>query len=443
MNYFSFLLYICFIFFIFLSSSLLAQFKIDGQIIQRAEYLDGYGSPAKVALQPAFFIGQRSRINLEYKEDKVLFYISPQDVRTWGSTPQLNLTDGYFSLHQAWTEILLNKKFSTKIGRQELVYDDSRFLGNVDWALQARSHDIALLKYGDSTTSIHAGAAYNQDKSAQLQGNIYTVPGQYKTAQFLWINKEINKIKVSAILWNNGMQFSGLWYDSSKRENIRYMQTFGLPKIEIPIRSLTLNAFYYHQLGADAANKSVNAFDACLEASYLIKLNADKKSQIRFSLGSEYLSGTSQTDTSYKYNNSFNPLFGTNHRFNGYMDYFYVGIRHTNSVGLSDTYFKVRYDLSHKLFVSVNAHLFQATADVRDMKKTEIIPLNPYLGTETDFTAGYIIGNSVSLQFGYSYFNSSETMESIRGTAQNHNHWTYLMLLVRPGFREKFTGLKF
>ena len=35
----------------------------------------------------------------------------------------------------------MNEKFAFKVGRQEINYDDARIFGNVDWAMQARSHD--------------------------------------------------------------------------------------------------------------------------------------------------------------------------------------------------------------------------------------------------------------------------------------------------------------
>jgi hypothetical protein len=35
----------------------------------------------------------------------------------------------------------LTEAFSMKLGRQEVIYDNSRIFGNVDWAQQGRSHD--------------------------------------------------------------------------------------------------------------------------------------------------------------------------------------------------------------------------------------------------------------------------------------------------------------
>jgi hypothetical protein len=48
----------------------------------------------------------------------------------------------------------------------------------------------------------------------------------------------------------------------------------------------------------------------------------------------EYLYGKDMNDTSSDVK-SFNSLYGTNHKFNGWVDYFYVG-NHAESIGLVD-----------------------------------------------------------------------------------------------------------
>ena len=111
-----------------------AQFSIGGQILQRSEFRNGYGKLIDTVQDPAAFIGHRARLQVTYTHEKVRFFVSAQDVRTWGSTPQINATDGLLSVHEAWGEIQLDSSWVLKLGRQELNYDNSRFLGNLDWA---------------------------------------------------------------------------------------------------------------------------------------------------------------------------------------------------------------------------------------------------------------------------------------------------------------------
>jgi len=127
----------------------IAQFTIGGQLLQRAEYRNGYGKLIAENHEPAFFIGQRARIHVQYNHEKVTFFISAQDIRTWGSTSQVNESDNFLSVHEAYAEIPFGENWKAKVGRQELNYDNVRFLGNLDWALQARAHDFSIDKAVD------------------------------------------------------------------------------------------------------------------------------------------------------------------------------------------------------------------------------------------------------------------------------------------------------
>lgn len=421
-----------------------AQSNFSGQILQRGEYMHGFGTLADTNQNAGSYVGQRSRLNFNHNAEKFRIGVSVQDIRVWGSTPQIKAADGMLSVHEAWGEIIFSKKISTKVGRQELNYDDARFLGNLDWALQARAHDIALFKFTDSSFQFHAGLAYNQNEIKPI-GNFFSVPNQYKAAQFMWMEKQFSPLTISFIAWNNGMQFSEINADGMLEEKILYSQTIGLPKIEYSKSGLTATGFGYYQMGKTATNKDLAAYDAGVDISYVKTLNDSLKNKIRFTLGYEVLSGTSQTDTANKTNNSYNPMYGTNHRFNGYMDYFYVSGRHANSVGLQDVYLKVRYDFNTKLFMALAGHYFMAAADVRDKTQlTEIYRMDDALGTEIDFTLGYIINEAVSLQGGYSQMFATETMKALRGGSLDvTQNWAYVSLLFRPNMKARFTGLKF
>ena len=112
-------------------------------------------------------------------------------------------------IHEAWAEISLVdtgkviKNFSLKIGRQELVYDDVRLLGNLDWLQQARRHDAALLKFDHNGWTAHLGAAYNQNaerKSNTIYNGVPTgypastngMGAMYKSMQFLYVAKKLH-----------------------------------------------------------------------------------------------------------------------------------------------------------------------------------------------------------------------------------------------------------
>ena len=415
-----------------------AQFNLDGQLVQRAEVRNGYNRLIGEDADPAIFIAQRARLQASYRLDNFTFYMSIQDVRTWGNTSQIKASDDYLSVHEAWAEVGLGQSWKIKLGRQELNYDNFRFLGNLDWALQARAHDFALAKYEKDDMKLHFGGGYNQDGQA-LSGTDYTIPNQYKTAQMLRYENKFNKLQLSFLIWNEGRQFirrDSLGAIIDKKTPNR--QTIGIPTLKYPIGNTTLSAFYYHQLGRDQLNRKVNAYDMGLQITHLIRLDVEKGKQVTLAAGAEVLSGTEAGITDK--NNSFSPLYGTNHLHNGYMDLFYVGGAHENSVGLQDYYLKFRHTFNKKFFVQADAHAFFATASIQQPSSQKS---KKHLGAEIDLSMGYQAFEAMSVQAGYSQFFKSDAFEHIQnnGVLKDNQNWAYLMLIFRPTMKNKFIGI--
>jgi hypothetical protein len=297
---------------------------------------------------------------------------------------------------------------------------------------------FALLKYEKKNTKVDIGGGYNQDAES-LTNNIFTNTNQYKTAQMLRIEQKLGKFDFSFLLWNNGQQF--IVRDTAgkvTRKAMHFSQTFGLPTMRFTHKNTTISAFYYHQIGKDIKNKSLNAFDASLQVSQVFKFNETKKNQLRLTAGAEVLSGTATNYTGSE-NRSFSPMFGTNHAFNGYMDLFYVGGRHENSVGLIDAYLKLKYDFSSTAFIALNGNVFTSYADVYKGTSKQ----NKYLGTELDLAGGYVFNKSISFQVGYSHMFGTPTIQDLEKITQADavQNWAYLMIIIRPNSDKKFIGL--
>ncbi len=182
------------------------------------------------------------------------------------------------------------------------------------------------------------------------------------------------------------------------------------------------------------------AYDLSAQATHQITFDEEKGSKFQTTVGFEILSGTSQ-QSSDNVNHSYTPFYGTNHAHNGYMDFFYVGNRYLNTVGLQDYFLRLRYDPNNKFFLSLNAHQFLAAAEVFNGTET----LSNILGTELDFTSGYVFNDVVSLQVGYSQVFASSSFEYLQGVSNPSSlqNWGYMALLVRPNMKNRFTGLQF
>ncbi len=186
-------IYTCFSVLCFSLSSLpsLAQFTLTGQLRTRTEIRNGLGNLVPNGSKAAAFTSMRTRLNFGYKWDRVTFAATVQDVRVWGQDgSSISNADGArLMLHEGWADVTLANKTDTtfkfklidqlslKIGRQELIYDDVRLIGNLDWLQQARRHDMALLKILHHGWQIDLGYAFNQNTDAfGVTGTSY-VPG--------------------------------------------------------------------------------------------------------------------------------------------------------------------------------------------------------------------------------------------------------------------------
>jgi hypothetical protein len=400
-----------------------AQLDVNAVLRPRTEYRHGYKTLVSGTDDPAFFTSQRTRLNVAWGAKKIRIMVSFQDIRTWGNTSQLSMADGLTSLYQGWAEADLGEKIQLRVGRQELIYNDHRIFGNVGWAQQGRSHDLALLKIDPGSLRLHVGFAYNQD-TEQLTGNIYTVPNNYKTMQFLWAGTSLSGVELSALFLNNGIQY--LNPGDSSYATV-YSQTAGLHG-DYAASGLKLSGSAYYQFGKDGMNRDLGAYQLALRASYAF---ADRKWVPSFGL--EILSGTDQSvmvipgNTT---NRSFTPFYGTNHKFNGHMDYFYVG-NHVNSVGLADIYTGLSFNPG-KFNWNLMVHRFSSQAEILDPADPgSILPKS--LGTELDFYMGYKYSDLLTINAGYSQMFATASMEALKGGDRSvTQNWTWVMISITP-----------
>lgn len=401
--------------------------KIDLEIRPRFEFRNGFKRPISKTADPASFIEQRSRLYFDFKQDEISVHLTLQDVRMWGNTSTIYKADpSLHTVYEAWASYKLNPSSLIKVGRQALDYDNARFLGNLDWAQQGRSHDAFLYQFQskESQFRVDAGFTWNQigTEPSFLTENYYSVANN-KTMQFVWLNKKIEQSEFSFLLHNNGVT-------SAADSATYFMPTVGL------IGNHTKNAFSYHaelyyQFGKDGLQNEVNAYLINAEVRY-------KPKKITFTLGFDWLSGTEKSATGK--NNSFTPLYGTNHKFYGYMDYFYVGNAHKQAgalydAGLINLYEKFSFPLA-KGTLNVDFHQFLSPTTIYNATPEK---LSAYLGTEIDLVYVLKPAKNVSLFLGYSHMFQTKTMDRIKGATNiaSIQNWAWVMLQIKPTIFQK------
>ncbi|WP_237144088.1 alginate export family protein [Pontibacter pamirensis] len=400
----------------------LAQFSLSAEVRPRAEFRDGFKTVQAEGETPAFFIEQRSRLYTNYQTEKLRLQLTLQDVRVWGNTSQIYKADpSLFNVYEAYGEYQFTPRLAVRVGRQELNYDNTRFLGNLDWSQQGRSHDATLLLYADTSGfAVHAGAAFNQQvpfEPGKLEGTFYGGVDNYKTMQYLWLHKEIGGAKFSGLFFNDGRQRTS---DST----VFFRQTYGILG-EQSLGAIKLGGEFYYQGGKDPAGRTVRAYLAALNATLSTKLTP-------ITIGVDYLSGSDANDTR---NSAFIPLYGTNHAFYGFMDYFYVGNNHGQAgrtAGLADIYLKTNFKLGERSSLLAHLHHFESPATVYAPVEGAGT-LSSRLGEEIDLMYNLNVRSDFNLKIGYSQLYATESMEALKGKpGETFNQWAWVMLTFKP-----------
>jgi len=404
------------------SLGMTAQVSITGEFRPRTEYRNGFGNLKTSSQEVGFGTSLRSRLNVGYKGEGFSTYISLQDVTVFGENRQLKTEDANnsFAIFEAWANIELGKNYTTKIGRQMISYDDQRIMGAVGWAQQARTHDAFLIKHKSDALTFDIGLAYNQDYSHPTgfvsTGNTYNTTGffSYKTMQYLWANKKWDNFSASALILNNGFQK----ITGGQGDGTYDLTTYGTHiKTNIAGVGLTINA--YGQSGK-------NPGGAKIKSAYLASIDGTLKISDVVTLGAgfETISGNDLTSTN---NSAFFPIFGTNHKFNGFMDYFYVG-NHAYSQGLNDIHISSVFKLNKKTTLLAKALNFSTSENLASGETK--------LGTEIDLVLTYKLKPAVTFQVGYSQMFESAGMKELKGinVPQDNQNWAWAQITIKPKF---------
>ncbi|QHT66939.1 alginate export family protein [Rhodocytophaga rosea] len=430
-----------------------AQFSLTGQLRTRSELRDGQGTLSGKGAVPAFFTSQRTRLNFGYTGHRFKLFTAVQDVRVWGQDASsinrntLDANDGLM-IHEAWGEIMLLdtsasiENLSLKIGRQELVYDDVRLLGNLDWLQQARRHDMALLKLEDHGWMAHLGVAFNQNRELKA-GSVYNgtptgytagtngIGTLYKSMQFVYLGRKFPTGNASFLFLKDDFNKYHLEETSKVYDRGVWSRlTTGAYISTNVFKKLSLTASAYYQTGKDKDGNKLNAY---LLSAYTLYPVSKK---LNIGPGIDYTSGNNATSTGTT-NRQFDPLYGTPHKFWGGMDYFYVADGFGKN-GLVDYYLRGRYKASAKLLISVDAHQFTASNKVLS---GDGIELDRNFGTELDLIATYNLTKIITIEGGYSNFFATPTLASSGvknvANADLQANWAYLMINIKPDFLNK------
>jgi hypothetical protein len=436
--------------------SALAQFSFDGQYRARGEVRNGFKKPVVDEQEPAAFIEHRARLNVGFKKEKLGFFMSVQDVRIWGETGQINKSDNLLSTHEAYGDFYASDKSTFRIGRQEMVYDDHRLIGNLDWAMQARSFDAVRYMYKDAKgNQFDAMASWNQEgfgdgnpEPTKLVGNNYTtVSGGGTNPRIFNLNLPKSQLmayyKKTFASGDLGIMLLNDMFNSNESTKENHSDfTVGITP-NFKKGKLKLGGQFYYTGGA--AGKSYNATSKSYEkidlSGYMFNAYVQHTGLVGSPLlGVDYLSGDDASTTDKV--EGWAPKYGTNHKFYGYIDYFYVGNGHggvdARSAGLLDVYVKTDFKVGAKTKLAVHGHYF-ASAQER-IYATTGESYKGTLGTELDLVLTHTFTPEIVLLAGYSQmFGITDAMKQLKFSNPNQEIqgmqcWGWMTLQFTPKF---------
>ena len=211
--------------------------------------------------------------------------------------------------------------------------------------------------------------------------------------------------------------FANLGYRVNNGTNYN-MQTFGAHYTG-KSDDLSYGASAYLQTGKNAKGQDKSA--------YMFAVNAGYKFSPIFSLaaGVDYLSGTA-TPSSNTTDKTFDPFSGTNHKFYGFMDYYYVGF--TPSAGLLNPYLTANVRTGEKSNLSATFHYFAPAAKFETDKK------HSSYGSEIDLVYNLKVQPFIGLQLGYSTYFANDGTKSLKNTPNQRGYqdWFWCSLNINP-----------
>ncbi|HPJ61657.1 alginate export family protein [Lentimicrobium sp.] len=415
------------IFLIFISQAAIAQFSVDAQLRARGEVRDGYQKINPEDASPAVLVSQRTRLAFTYEMPRLKLKIVPQDVRLWGDQAKLSATgvgdNPSLDLYEAYAELRISELLSISAGRQELIYDNGRMLGNRNWNQNGISYDALVLKYRRDGWKIDAGASWNTLSEASY-GNLYP-KARIKSLNYLWINKKVSeKLNLSFLHISSGYTKT----DTTDPINFRHTSGFyGNYSGE----ALNFMGNAYYQYGKNRDGNKLNAM--LIEAEISLKTG-----KLTPGAGISYLSGNDKTPGPDETDKLFDPLYGNRHGFNGAMDYFTNYPVQTRQGGLADYYLWLDYKFSKKVSVRNTVHFFNLAMT------NPGTPDDKALGFENDLILKYRFSEWGNLESGYIFFNPTETLKEIQQTnSDNFNQFFYIQLTLTPNlFKQTNSPLK-
>lgn len=410
---------------------------VSGSLRPRVEFADDgiLGNTKAKAGEKKTFTTMQTRINVKATVDEdVSAFIQIQDVRTWGgeaptsAPPSITQTGtsigGHLDLHQAFFTLgnVMDSDIALKIGRQEMVFDGARLIGNIGWIQQAQSFDAvrADTKLGDLGLTAFYAQTTAKDSHPTLgdtiaqSGNMFESSFSGLRATYSLGGKD--RITPYAYYAINPTRGSAAGNAPNQALNILYTGLYV---------SKHIGDFRFRFDGAyQSGDKDHTTTFGAYMLTAAVSTDLDIAEGAKVALWVDYLSGDSNGAVDGKIK-TFTTPYATNHKFYGHMDKF-LNIPQS---GLIDYVFKGSVKATPKLRFQLHAHMFRADKTTTNLAANVT---DKDLGSEIDFDLSYKIATNTSLRMGYSHFFAGDASAlGVAGNPAVDSNWAWMMMQMK------------
>ena len=340
---------------------------------------------------------QRTRGILNLEGELWSAKLSLQDVRTWAAEAGTasGLSTGSFDAHEGWLQLGVDD--AIRVGRQEIIIDDQRLIGNLDWTNQGRAFDAIMLWHGRQSY-----------KLTLVASRVREVTAVHPLVDLFIAHAELNmgklRLGVPAILMTNRFVADR---DRGHERNDWTLLTSGL--------NLKAEGDLFWRIEAYAQTQNERL--GYLFAGYV---GCKVLSWLKPALGIDYLSGTRMSPRAHT--GAFDTLFATSHGTYGMMDRFVDIPADTKNGGLVDYAVKNQGTVGPGS-LEIGAHEFALAT--RDSAGNSAL-----IGAEVDAVYDLPIMDEVSAQLGGGLFFDQGDFRQTRQTAdlRTWHDWVYVQI---------------
>ncbi|KPK09521.1 MAG: hypothetical protein AMS20_00335 [Gemmatimonas sp. SG8_28] len=379
-------------------------FGIDGELRLRGEWdRRTVGIGADAATLSRIRVGGRASLT-----EWMRVYARLQDARAWG-TEGSTLTDAsadQLDMHQVHVELGTDAA-AVRLGRQEVALGDERLVGAVGWSNTGRVFDGARVLGTTGGVEWQAFWMNVAERDSLLpvglvpQGNQGIDDDGWLIGGFAATTIGGISVELTALVDRDAET------EESYTANVRAHGSAG------PLR--------YDAGGAYQFGPNRSAYFASTRLGIAL-------GQATVAVQGDLLSG--DDDPAAGDAKAFHTLYGTNHKFYGYMDYFLAPQAQLDQAGLGDVILRGSLALPRRVRVRADVHRFW-TARERFGSRA--------LGSELDLIGDWGFHDLASLEVGVGIFAPTElATRLIPAFAEGDDlaYWGYVQLIVRwPGTR--------